>query len=204
MGTQIFPSLRGLSYPVVRSPVWSTNVLASISGKETAVALQAYPRWKWDLTINVLQTAAGIADFQQLIGFLNTLRGRFDTFLYQDADDNTVTGQAIGIGDGSTKSFPLVRALGGFVEPVLAWNSVAATRVYLNGTLQSVSNYGITLWGTSSPGVLTFTSAPASGAVITADLSYYWPCRMLQDNPSFSLFVQGMYDLKKLSFMSVK
>lgn len=69
-----------------------------------------------------------------------------------------VTGDAIGTGDGATVSFPLAHA------PVCE-HANAPTAVYLDGT--PASGYAIDY----SEGVVVFTTAPASGKIVTAD---YW------------------------------
>lgn len=200
MSTAVLPSLVGLGFDVVRTPQWDTVVQQALSGKETRLARQTYPRWQWELAYNVLRSGASYGELQQLAGFFNQRQGKFDTFLYQDADDNSVTGQVIATGDGATASFQLIRSFGGFLEPVLAPNNVSAA--YINGVAQS----GVTTngWGSASPGLITFVSAPASGTVITADFSYYFPVRMTADSVAFNLFLSGYYKAKKFSFISVK
>jgi uncharacterized protein (TIGR02217 family) len=201
MSTVVLPSLAGLGFDVVRTPMWDTLVQTAVSGNETRIAHQASPRWKWELTYNVLRSNAASPEFQQLVGFFNARQGKFDTFLYSDADDNSITGQSIGVGNGANVSFSLVRVLGGFFEFILAPKIVSA--VYVNGVVQP-SGWSVSNWGTAIPGVITFVSPPASGAAITADFSYYFPCRMSDDSVSFSLFLSQHYRVKKFSFVSVK
>jgi uncharacterized protein (TIGR02217 family) len=204
MSTAILPSLAGLGFDVTRTPVWDTTVQQAVGGKETRIARQTYPRWKWELQYNVLRSSASFAELQQLAGFFNARQGMFDTFLYQDADDNSAVGQQIAIGDGVTTVFQLVRSFGGFLEPVLAPNTVRA--VYLNAVPQG-SGVSNTAWNTSNsqgPGVLIFTTPPAAGTVIAADFSYYFPVRMSSDSVDFTLFMLQYYKTKKFSFISVK
>lgn len=201
MSTNVLPTLVGLGFDVVRTPLWDTSVQTALSGKETRIARQTYPRWQWELTYNVLRSAAAYNELQQLAGFFNARQGMFDTFLYRDADDNSVAAQSIGQGDGTSTAFQLVRSFGGFLEPVLAPNVVSA--VYVNGVLQS-SGWTVSNWGVASPGVISFTGAPANGTSITADFTYYFPCRMSEDNVSFSLFISQHYRARKFSFVSVK
>jgi uncharacterized protein (TIGR02217 family) len=202
MSTATLPSLVGLGFDVVRTPVWDTIVQQAISGKETRIAKQTYPCWKWDLTYNVLRSNATYGELQQLAGFFNQRQGMFDTFLYSDADDNAVTGQAIATGDGSTTTFQMIRAFGNFIEPVLAPHTVST--VYLNGVAQSPSSYSVSQWGVTSPGVLTFNTAPPNTVAITADFTYYFPVRMSTDSVPFTLFLSQYYKAKKFSFISVK
>jgi uncharacterized protein (TIGR02217 family) len=203
MSVNILPSLAGLGFDVTRMPLWDTTVQQAISGKETRIARLTYPRWKWELTYNVLRSGAAFGELQQLAGFFNARQGMFDTFLYRDADDNSVLGQQISTGDGVTTSFQLIRTFGGFIEPMFVPNLAGAINVYVDGVLQ-VSGTSVAGWGTSQPGALTFAAAPASGKVITADYSYYCPVRMSDDSVSFTLFLSQYYKAKKFSFISVK
>lgn len=201
MGTSVFPTLSGLEWDVKRSPVFDTIVQQSVSGKETRLALQTYPRWKWEVSYSILRADSVNIEFQTLTGFFNSRYGMFDSFLYTDANDHIVSAQSLGIGNGATSSYQLVRTFGGFVEPILAPNIVSA--VYLNG-VSKTSGYSVSVWGSATPGVLTFTTPVSTGLVITSDFSYYWPCRFDIDSAMFGLFMTNFYDLKKLSFISLK
>lgn len=207
MSTAVFPTLAGLGWDAPRTEIWKTTVQENVSGKENAVSLWTYPKHQWDLTFDFLRQGTvhggAYAEFAQLCGFFNARQGRFDTFLYADPDDNAVTGQAIGTGDGVTTTFQLVRAFGGFVEPILAPNAVAAVKV--NGVTRTpVTDYAVSAWGSPTPGIVTFTSPPATGLPVTADFGFYFPCRFTDDTMAFTKFAQALYGGKKVGFMSVK
>jgi uncharacterized protein (TIGR02217 family) len=143
------------------------------------------------------------AEFQAFAGFFNQCQGTFGTFLYADADDNAVSGQALGTGDGSTTAFQLVRSFGGFIEPVLAPNVVSA--VTLAGVAQAPSSYSVD----PTTGLLAFTVAPAAGAAIVADFTYYFRCRFFrcrfaEDTLDFETFMATLYRAQKLAFVSLK
>ena len=183
--------------------MWSTNIQTSVSGKETGVGTQSYPRWQWSLTYNFLRSDS-TAEFQTLVAFFNSQQGMLSSFLYQDADDNTVTGQLIGTGDGATTTFQLARRFGsttiGFIEPMFAPNLVS--HVYVNGA--AASGWTVSLYGSATPGVITFTTPPAAGSAITVDFSFYFPCRFLSDSQDFSLFLNRVYKTDSLKFVSLK
>ena len=321
MSSAVFPTLTGLGWDVVRTPMWDTTIQQNVSGKEVRMSNYTYPRHQWDLTFDGLRqgtiNSVVFGEFATLFGFYNQRQGSFDSFLYADADDNTVAAQTVATGDGTTKAFQLVRAFGGFVEPVLAPNvvtqvydngtPVAAVAAPTNGTLTSttagalaattyyvkttwltgtgetvasaetslvvainkvlnvaapgsapsgatgwnvyVSNtagggagaetrqngntpvalatpwvepnsgliagvaapatdqssaWNVNAWGTTSPGLLNFNVAPTNGHAITADFSYYWPCRFVDDTIPFTKFISNMYSGKKVSFISLK
>lgn len=209
MSTSVLPSIAGLTFPASRTPIFATRKQSSISGKETRIADWSYPRYQWTLQFSVLRqgafAGASYTEMAQLEGFFEALQGGFDSFLYTDPDDNAVSGQALGTGDGSKTVFPLTRTFGGTNAPILAPNTVSA--VYLNGVSQLGSSYTVTPWGTSNsngPGQLIFNTAPGSTVAVTADFSYYFPCRFDDDKIDFERFMQSLYALKKLSFTSIK
>lgn len=201
MSNQVFPSLIGLGFNVVRAAEWSSLVQRAVSGRTTRVAYWSSPIWHWTLTYEFLRSDSN-AEFQALAGFFNARQAQFDPFLYTDADDFTVTGQSLGLGTGSKTAFQLVRTLGGFAEPILAPNTVLA--VYIDGVLKTLgSDYSISTWGAAVPGVVTFTSAPGGGSVITADFTYYFPVAFDNDTMTFNKFMTSLYD-GKVAFSSLK
>lgn len=198
MTEPVFPALAGLGWSVKRAPLWKTRAQQAISGKETRLADWSYPAWRWELTFDFLRATPAASEFQSLAGFFNQCQGAFGTFLYTDVDDNAVLGQSLGVGDGVTTAFQLVRSFGGFIEPVLAPNVVST--VYLSGIAQSPSAYSVS----AATGLLTFTAAPISGAAIAADFSYYFRCRFAEDTVDFEKFMATLYRAQKLAFVSLK
>lgn len=198
----VFPSLVGLGFDVNKTPQWNTNVNMSASGKKTAIEFWSSPVMRYELLYDYLPSDLTAHDLQDLMGFFNSLNGRATPFLFDDADDNTVTGQLLGTGDGADTTFQLLRAYGGFSEPVLAPNVIGA--VYLGTAAQASSLWAVSAYGTSAPGVLTFTGAPSSGAVVSADFTYYWPVRFLDDTLTFRKFMYQLWDAKKVSFETEK
>ncbi len=206
------PSFRGLGWSIKRAVNWQSERTQNISGKEVSKTRWSYPIYTWELVYNMLRqgTVEGVAqvEMQTLMGFFNALQGDAGSFLYQDQDDNAVTGQVLGSGDGNTTTFALKRAFGiEPLQPVLAPNTESTLTVYLDGAPQLVGTFYVTPWATTDsrgPGYLIFNTAPASGVAVTIDMSYYWPCRFVGDMCQFTKFLSGYYDLKKLTFQSWK
>ena len=221
MSNSIFPNVPGLSWPVKRSPGFQTRTQTSISGKEVRIAEWSYPRWKWTLQFEFLRqgSLSGLtySEWINFVTFFEELYGGWDSFLYFDQDDNNVTMQLIGTGNGVQTVFQLVRSLGGFDEPILApilasgsygqpSVFVSPPQVYISGTLQLSSGYSITPWGISNsngPGNLIFSTAPSSGNV-QVTFSYFWPCRFDNDQMDFEKFMMSLYNLKEIKFTSIK
>lgn len=195
MGTAIFPTLKGLEWPATRTPIFKTLAQQSASGDEVRASLWSLPRWQWTLSFNFLRDNSN-NEFRTLVGFFLARRGSFDSFLFDDLTDESVVGQPIGTGDGSTTSFQLVRSFQGFTEPV--FNTKGTSTIYKNGVVVPSANWSVTT------GVLTFTAAPASGAVITGDFGYRWPVRFVSDQYDFGYFMDKLWEQKQLDFISVK
>lgn len=202
MSVQVFPSLPGLGFSWVRKPIWSTLKQRSVSGKRSALALWSYPLYEWELTYEFIRSAAATPEWQQLQAFFNSRQGAFDTFLLTDPDDNSVAAQALGTGDGVTRDFQLVRALGGYVEPILAPNVI--TYIKKAGVTVDPADYTVSPWGTTTPGNINFDTAPANGAAITASFSYYFPVEFLEDQMEFEKFMNQLWELKSVGLRSIK
>lgn len=194
------PTISGLGWSVHKNPRFNTVVSKHPSGADVRTALWINPAYEFEVTYDALASNAsfpglGTNSWQTLIGFFLSLGGMWGQFLYTDPTDNSVTGQAIGTGDGATTVFPLVRTLGGFTEPV-GWVTSAA--IYLNAALQS-SGYTLT-----TPNTLTFTSAPGSGVLVTADITYSFLCRMDDDGVEFEEFMSNLHSVKSFKFRTLR
>jgi uncharacterized protein (TIGR02217 family) len=202
----IFPSLPGLAWSVTKAPTFQTRIQRAVSGRELRALDYPYPLWQFTLVFDLLRDnpAAGYDELRTLMGFFMLCRGAYGTFLFQDPSDDRVTGQQIGIGNASTTVFQLQRAMGatlpggGFLEPILAPNIVSA--VYLDGITQSPATYGVD----PDTGLVTFDTPPGSGLIITVDCSYYFRCRFTDDSYAFENFMFQLWQLKKLTFISVR
>ncbi len=195
MSSAVFPDLPGLTWTITRTPIWKTLKQTVASGLENRVGLWSLPQWQWTLIYEFLRSSAAFGELQSLVGFFNARQGSYDTFLFRDPSDCSVTGQQIGIGDGTTASFQLVRSFGGFTEPVKEVNGTPV--VYANGV-------AVSGWAVGNTGIVTFDSAPASGAVVSADINYYWRVRFVDDQYDFDNFMYQLWECKKLQLISVK
>jgi len=162
--------------------------------------------WQFQLVFAFLRDnpAAGFDELRTLMGFYLTCQGAYGTFLFQDPSDYQVIGQYLGTGNSSLGVFQLQRTMGtalpggGFVEPIVAPNLITA--VYFDGITQSPSGYSVD----SDTGQLTFATPPTTDLVITADFSYWFRCRFVDDGYEFENFMYRLWQLKKLSFISVR
>ena len=202
----IFPTLPGLAWSVTKSPTFQTRIQRAVSGRELRALDYPFPLWQFTLVFDLLRDkpAAGYDELRTLMGFYMLCQGAFGTFLFPDPSDDRVTGQQIGTGDATTTVFQLRRTMGaelpggGFPEPIVAPNVVEA--IYLDGIVQDSADYSVD----PSTGLVTFTMAPHSGLIVTADYSYYFRCRFIDDSYAFENFMYQLWRLKKLTFISVR
>lgn len=218
----VFPVLPGLKWDIMMTPIFETLVLLAQSGRETRTAQYIYPRYQFSLSYDVLRdgqinvgTSSPYTEWRTLAGFYLQQQGACTSFLYDNPSDDSITGQSIGTGNGTTTQFQLVRTFGvaggpTWTEPMLDINETPAPQIYLNGTLQSPSNYSI---GQFQSGILTFNTAPGSGVAITATFKYYYRVRFVewQENKSsganqdgFNQFMYNFWELKNVSFISAR
>ena len=197
-----FPTLMGQGWSVHKKPRFDTRVAVHGTGREGRARKYYLPLWDFELTFDGLDmTAAGIygslgpLSMQTLAGFFEQMLGRYNDFLYVDPSDSVVVGGSLGVGDGTTTAFTIVRNLGGFVEPVGYVVSMSA--VYLNG----VSVGG---WTASEPNTLTFAAPPPAGASVTADFTFAFVCRFSDDVEDFEEFMSTLSAVKSLKFQSVR
>jgi uncharacterized protein (TIGR02217 family) len=202
----IFPTLPGLAWSVTKSPTFQTRIQRAVSGRELRALDYPYPLWQFALVYDFLRDdpAAGYDELRTLVGFFMMCQGAFGSFLFEDPSDREAVGQPIGVGNASGAAFQLQRTMGtalpggGFVEPITAPNVVGT--IYFDGVVQDPDTYAVD----PETGLVTFSSPPGTGMIITADFSYYFRCRFTDDRYDFENFMYRLWQLKKLTFISVR
>lgn len=197
MSSAVYPDLPGLDWPIRKTLITNTQIRTTPSGREWRSSMMVVPRYRYTLTYEFLRNAAAWAEFQTLFGFAELRLGAYDSFLFNDKDDNAVTAQAFGLGDGSTVAWPLVRTLGASTMRVFALNGPPS--IYKAGVLQT-SGYTVDL----NTGMVTFATAPAGGVVLSWTGAYYQRVRFESDNMDFDKFMSQFWKLGQVRLLSVK
>ena len=208
-----FPSVPGLSWSVTKTPKFATRTQTSISGRQLRVVDQPMPIWTWSLTYEFLRDqndtrfgsalGTGYDELRTIAGFFLRQQGAFNTWLYTDPTDDFAANQGIGVGNGVTVAFPLIRTFGGVFSEFITQPQLISG-VFLNGiALQNASQGGPPNWTLGANGLITFAPAPAAGVVITATFTYAFPVHFLKDENEFENFMYQLWSLKKLEFESV-
>lgn len=192
MSSSVYPVLPGIAWSVLRTPMFSTVVKQTDSGREFARAAWTSPRYTYQLTYEFLRKA----DYETLKGFFCQMRGNFDTFLFEDPEDKDVTAEQFGTGDGTTTVFQLLRTRGGWADPV--YEPHGTVNIYNNGTLVSS---GVSI---GANGVVTFTTPPAAAHLLTWTGSFYWRCRFTKTMMDFDQFMKTFWTVRRVEFITVK
>jgi uncharacterized protein (TIGR02217 family) len=196
MSNAVFPVLPGVKLGSrTKTPMFKTKIQTTVSDRELRTSYTSYPRWQFSLGFEYLRAAQQHREWQILLGFFNARRGSFDSFLYDDPDDNQATDQTFAVGDGVTTQFKLVRELGNFIEPIAAINGPATFTVDGAAVVPTVD---------ATAGMVTFAAPPAAQAVLKWSGKFYFRCRFLQDRLEFSRFLKDFWSANKVEFISIK
>jgi hypothetical protein len=212
MSNQIYPDeVRWLKYNVVKTPEFSTTVQTAVSAAEVRITNWQNPIWHWELTYEVIRDQAGQispglaqTDLRTLMGFYMARQGKFDSFLYSDPNDNTVTPDAQTLPvvvSGGFSYTPIQRLMGdadGFYEDITDLDGPLS--LYDNGVLMNnptdytVLGPGVALDGYAFQGLVAKWAAAPTGP-ITAAFSFFFRARFDVDRIAFEEFVDSLWTL---------
>lgn len=167
-----------ISYGSRGGPGFNTNIIETDSGAEQRIQRWDQPRHMYDVAWGV----KSLADLIEVRNFYIARNGCAYAFRYNDPlDHNSASGvgsysntdQVIGVGDGSTTEFQLVkkyvqgpgtvtRTITKPITVVIAFNGINQTSGWLFD---------------NSTGIVTFSSAPSIGVLITAGFDFDVPVR---------------------------
>lgn len=165
-----------ISYGSSGGPNYNTTVVDSQNGRR-----KKNINWEYPLhTYNVAYGVKTMEEMHELLRFFHIAEGRAHTFLYKDwADYNsTIPGQPtsssdqlLGIGDGSTRDFQLVKNY-----TVGSHNKVRNIALPVQGTLEvEINGAPTTNFTISDTGLITFNVAPSAGQAIRAGYEFDVP-----------------------------
>jgi uncharacterized protein (TIGR02217 family) len=183
-----------------------TDIVTLSSGAEERNARWANSRRRYNAAYGVKSRA----DMQAVLAFFEERRGRFHSFLWRDGLDFSSNGgsgtptpfdQVIGTGDGTTTVFQLVKRYGASFDPYLRpiTKPVAGSlRLAVAGT-ERTTGFAVD----SLTGLITFTTAPASSAAITAGFLFDVPVRFDTDRLDVELSSFDAADVSSIPLIEV-
>jgi uncharacterized protein (TIGR02217 family) len=169
-------------------PEFSTSVSVTASGFERRNSLWSNARLRFDVGPGIRSEA----ELGELIAFYRARRGAARGFRLRDPSDYSsngmvgtpeMTDQLLGLGDGATTTFPLVKHYG---DPG-AQQTRRITRPDFQSLLVSVDGIlQVGSWTLEDGGVVTFGAAPPAGAEVRAGFLFDVPVRFAEDRLEIS------------------
>ncbi|MBM7405363.1 MULTISPECIES: phage distal tail protein, Rcc01695 family [Sphingomonas] len=157
------------------APELSTAIVTSAGGAEKRNADWAQPRTRYDVGPGVRSEA----DIATLLAFFRARMGPARGFRLTDPFDNSSgedvspEDQVIGVGDGITTRFPLLKHYGEVARRITR-PVAGSVRVAVDG----IETHGFSL---DSGGIVALDLAPNRGAVVTAGFRFDVPVRFAED-----------------------
>ncbi len=188
-------------------PERRTQIVELASGDEERNASWANSRRRYDAAYGIRRAD----DLAAVVAFFEARNGRLYGFRWKDWGDYksclpsgapAATDQSIGVGDGATTAFQLVKA---YSSGAQTWTRtitkpVAATvTVALDGIAQASG-----WWVDTTTGQITFTSAPANGVALTAGFEFDVPVRFDTDQLDVTHDVERLGSITSIPLIEVR
>lgn len=188
-----------LALGVSGGPARMTDIVSLANGREARNQRWRHSRRRYDAGSGIRSAA----DLYAVIEFFEARSGALHGFRFRDPIDYascrpgwvpTPLDQALGVGDGVTRSFSLTKLYG---DQAGRWQRPIAKPVA--GSVVLAVNGAATRPGDATTdhatGLVTFAAAPAAGAVLTAGFQFDVPVRFATDRLEVSLeaFAAGRF-----------
>lgn len=175
-------------------PTRRTQIVELASGQERRTAKWSSSRRRYDAGVGL----KNVTDLEEVVAFFEARQGRRYAFRWRDPFDSrssapgqtiAATDQIIGTGDGTTRSFDLLKTYQSGAEKAvrrILLPDLASLVVALDGVEQDASAF---VW--SAAHQVELAQAPAISSVITAGFAFDVPVRFDTDELSVALAPGG-------------
>jgi uncharacterized protein (TIGR02217 family) len=203
-----FPS--AIAFKAAGGPERRTDVVMTASGREERNARWANSRRRYEAGYGVKT----LDDIHAVVAFFEERRGRLHGFRFKDHADFkssapqaavSIADQAIGIGDGETAAFQLVKRYGTGLRDhlrVITKPVSGTVRVAVDGAEKSV---GTQFTVDHATGIVTFLAGhiPAEGAAVTAGFEFDVPVRFDSDRLAINLAGFAAGDIPDIALVEI-
>jgi uncharacterized protein (TIGR02217 family) len=191
MSLPIFQNPPSVAWNNTKTQRWDTKIQKYGRGGRKTLSRWAYPEWVLDCAFTCLDDS----EIEYMAGFFASLQGQAKPFLWKDLEDYKQENVRVGMGDGETTGFQLVRNFANlFVEPVYG---------IVENTLQVFADETPIDIISEDEGWIELV-APAPGVVLTATFEYYWRVAFDDDEVDWSNFWYGFYKFNKFRMVTVR
>lgn len=186
-------------------PERRTEIVATGSGAEQRNSRWANSRRRYNAGFGV----KSLDDIHAVIGFFEERRGQLHGFRWKDhmdfkscppLDEVTPLDQAIGSGDGVTRSFQLVKRYGSGLRDYVR----LITKPVSASLRVAVAGKAVTGFSVDAAGVVTLAAAPAAGAAVTAGFEFDVPVRFDTDELRISLTQFAAGDIPEIPIVEIR
>ncbi len=187
-----------IAYGASGGPAYSTSVVQTASGYEQRNMNWSAARGKWDVSSGL----KNVSQLETLIAFFRARKGKAHGFRFKDWTDHAATGQQIGLGNNETQTFQLIKKYesGAGIETRTITKPVSGTVfIYANGVKQTT---GVSI--NTTTGIVTFSTAPAQGVVITADFEFDVPVRFDVDEMDVSIESFHLHEWSSIPIIEIR
>jgi uncharacterized protein (TIGR02217 family) len=191
-------------------PERRTDIITFGSGREERNARWAHSRRRYDAGYGIKTLDA----LQAVVAFFEERRGQLHGFRWRDRLDHASSApgiaispfdQGIGIGDGATATFQLMKTYGGAFAPYarpIGKPVAGSIRVAVGGTELAATAFDCD----TASGAVTFLSGhiPAVGAAVTAGFTFDVPVRFDTDYLEVDLSAFSAGAIPKIPLVEIK
>ena len=159
---------------------FNTTIITSKNGKE-------YRNVNWNnnkMKFNIVNGIKTKTELDEVIKFFRNVKGKAYGFRFKDWTDFSAVNQQIGIGDGKTKEFQLIKTYtinGNTYTRKIKKPVISTIKVFLDGV--KTNDFSIDL----TNGLISFEVAPSDTTIITANFEFDVPVRFNNDLLEVSL-----------------
>lgn len=184
---------------------FSTRIVGLASGQEYRSSAWADARLSYDIGPAMVDDAA----VSGLIAFFRARHGAARAFRLLDPTDHsshamtgapTASDVALGNGDGVTADFALLKTYGDGDTAQIR----RITHPVAGSVLVAVDGTPSSAWSLIDSGIIRFTAAPPSGALITAGFHFHVPVRFAEDVLEASGLTHNAAEMGSVELIEVK
>lgn len=187
-----FPAtLNKLAWSSTKSLSWDVTAQTSGSGRVRTLTNQLLPCW----TIETKFAHLNDEEARRFLGFVASVKGGFEPFLWKDPEDHKAAGQVCAMSEPG--KYQAVIPMGDFLEPC---EYIEDVTVYVDGTKQDQARYSV------ANGMIIFHDgvAPAAGAVVKADYTYYFKVRFKDSSAGITAIFNNFNQSKTFKLMTAR